>query len=352
MAPLYDRRRRGRTAKQRILANPMSANVSAATPAAIESAADALRAGRLVAFPTETVYGLGADAANPDAVRAVFAAKGRPPDHPLIVHLPDASHLDAWARRVPDGARALADAFWPGPLTLILPRALRASDTVTGGEDSVGLRVPAHPVALALLAAFARRGGHGVAAPSANRYGHVSPTTAQHVADDLGDRVALILDGGPCEVGIESTIVAFDDDRPMLMRPGGIGVDALARVLGRAPEPPDDDAPRASGTHASHYAPRAAAFLVDASALPAEIERLVERDEVVGVLARTVRRPAEHDGEWIDAPADAEGYARDLYANLRRLDAGNPDAILVESPPDDPAWLAVRDRLERATHKP
>ena len=329
----------------------MSANVAAATPAAIEAAAGALALGRLVAFPTETVYGLGADAANADAVRAVFAAKGRPPDHPLIVHLPDASHLDAWARRVPDGARALAGAFWPGPLTLILPRAARASDAVTGGEDSVGLRVPAHPVARALLAAFARHGGHGVAAPSANRYGHVSPTTAQHVADDLGDRVAMILDGGPCDVGIESTIVAFDDDRPVLMRPGGIGIDALVRVLGRPLEAPGVDAPRASGTHASHYAPRAAAFLVDAILLSAEIERLAERDEVVGVLARTVRRPTELDGHWIDAPADVEGYARDLYANLRRLDAVHPDAILVESPPDDPAWLAVRDRLERATHR-
>jgi len=329
----------------------MSANVAAATPAAIETAADTLVQGRLVAFPTETVYGLGADAANPEAVRAIFAAKGRPPDHPLIVHLPDASHLDAWARRVPAGARALADAFWPGPLTLILPRAPRASDAVTGGEDTVGLRVPAHPVARALLAAFARRGRHGVAAPSANRYGHVSPTTAQHVADDLGDRVAMILDGGPCEVGIESTIVAFDDDRPLLMRPGGIGVDALARVLGRAPETPGDGAPRASGTHASHYAPRAAAFLVDAIVLAAEIERLVERDEVVGVLARTVRRPPELDGDWIDAPSDVDGYARELYASLRKLDAANPDAIVIEAPPDEPAWLAVRDRLERATHR-
>jgi len=328
-----------------------SATVLAASPAAVETAAEALRAGQLVAFPTETVYGLGADAANANAVRAIFAAKGRPSDHPLIVHLPDASHLDAWARHVPDGARALASAFWPGPLTLILPRDARVGDAVTGGEDSVGLRVPAHPVAQALLAAFARRGGHGVAAPSANRYGHVSPTTAQHVADDLGDRVALILDGGPCGVGIESTIVAFDGDRPLLMRPGGIGVDALARALGRAPDAPGDDAPRASGTHASHYAPRAAAFLVDAVALVAEVERLAERDEVVGVLARTVRRPGEFDGAWIDAPADADDYARELYANLRRLDAAHPDAILIEAPPAGAAWLAVRDRLARATHR-
>ncbi len=329
----------------------MVTNVVPATPASIEAAADALARGRLVAFPTETVYGLGADAANADAVRAIYAAKGRPPDHPLIVHLPDASHLDAWARRVPDGARALATAFWPGPLTLILPRHARVGDAVTGGDDNVGLRVPAHPVARALLAAFARRGGHGVAAPSANRYGHVSPTTAQHVADDLRDRVATILDGGPCEVGIESTIVAFDGDRPILMRPGGVGVDALARVLGRAPDAPGDDAPRASGTHASHYAPRAAAFLVDAHALVAELARLEERDEVVGVLARTVRRPDDFAGAWIDAPADVDGYARELYASLRSLDAAHPDAILVEAPPDGAAWLAVRDRLARATHR-
>jgi L-threonylcarbamoyladenylate synthase len=329
----------------------MSAHVVPANADAIERASAALASGELVAFPTETVYGLGADAANPAAVRAIFAAKGRPDDHPLIVHLPDASHLDAWAREVPAGARALAQAFWPGPLTLILPRAPLASDAVTGGQDTVGLRVPAHPVAHALLLAFAKRGGRGVAAPSANRYGHVSPTTAAHVADDLGDHVALILDGGPCAVGIESTIVAFDGDRPLLMRPGGVGVDELQRVLGRELEAPSADAPRASGTHASHYAPRTAAFLVDAHAMATELMRLAERDEVVAVLARNVPRPADFDGPWIEAPRDADGYARDLYANLRALDAEQADAILIEAPPDDATWLAVRDRLARATHR-
>ena len=329
----------------------MSANLLPANDAAVERAADALARGQLVAFPTETVYGLGADAANPDAVRAIFAAKGRPADHPLIVHLPGASHLEAWAREVPEGARTLARAFWPGPLTLILPRSARASDEVTGGEDTVGLRVPAHPVAQALLAAFARRGGHGVAAPSANRYGHVSPTTAQHVADDLGDRVALILDGGPCGVGIESTIVAFDGEDAILMRPGGLGVDALARVLGHAPRAPAAGAPRASGTHASHYAPRTAAFLVEAHALATELVRLADRDEVVAVLARTVPRPAGFDGRWIAAPADVDGYARELYANLRALDGERADAILIEAPPPGVAWLAVLDRLARATHR-
>ena len=329
----------------------MSANVVAANAGSIERAADELARGRLVAFPTETVYGLGADAANPAAVRAIFAAKGRPPDHPLIVHLPDATHLDAWARDVPPGARALARAFWPGPLTLVLPRAPLASDEVTGGQDTVGVRVPAHPVARELLAAFAARGGHGIAAPSANRYGHVSPTTAAHVADDLGERVALILDGGPCDVGIESTIVAFDGERALLMRPGGLGVDAIAHVLGRAPGSPSQGAPRTSGSHASHYAPRTAAFLVDAHALAAELARLADRDEDVAVLARTAPRPAEFEGRWIDAPRDAEAYARDLYANLRALDAAGADAILIEAPPADPAWLAIGDRLARATHR-
>lgn len=329
----------------------MNATVVPATADAIERAAAALARGSLVAFPTETVYGLGADAANPDAVRAIFSAKGRPADHPLIVHLPDASHLDAWARGVPEGARALARTFWPGPLTLILPRTPLAGDVVTGGQDTVGLRVPAHPVAQALLAAFGARGGHGVAAPSANRYGHVSPTTAAHVADDLGGRVAMILDGGACAVGIESTIVAFDGDLPLLLRPGGVGVDAIARVLGRAPEAGTAGTPRASGSHASHYAPRTAAFLVDARALPTELLRLRERDEAVAVLARGVVRPDDFEGRWIAAPHDAEDYARDLYANLRALDAAQADAILIEAPPGDAAWTAVRDRLARATHR-
>ena len=222
---------------------------------------------------------------------------------------------------------------------------------MTGGEDTVGVRVPAHPVARALLAAFARHGGHGIAAPSANRYGHVSPTTARHVADDLGDRVSTILDGGACDVGIESTIVAFAGDRPLLMRPGGVGVDAIAKVLGRAPQAPAAGAPRASGTHASHYAPRTAAFLVEPHAVSAEVAGLCARDEAVAVLARTVSRPDDFDGRWIDAPRDVEGYARDLYANLRALDAEAADAIVIEAPPADTAWLAVRDRLERATHR-
>jgi L-threonylcarbamoyladenylate synthase len=323
--------------------------IASATPEAIADAAAALRHGDLVAFPTETVYGLGADASNADAVARIFAAKGRPADHPVIVHLAAAGALDGWARDVPDAARALAAAFWPGPLTLVLPRAARVGDFVTGGQDTVGLRVPAHPLAQALLQAFAGDGDAGLAAPSANRFGRISPTTAAHVAADLGAAVALILDGGACAVGIESTIVAFDAHGPMLLRPGGIGLVALTQVLGHPPRGADRDAPRASGTLASHYAPRTRAQLLPAKALVAELDRRVDRDENPAVLARTLAKPGDFDGCWIAAPADANRYAHDLYANLRALDDAHADEILIEALPDEPDWLAVRDRLQRAT---
>ncbi|MBS0321815.1 MAG: threonylcarbamoyl-AMP synthase [Proteobacteria bacterium] len=328
----------------------MPAAITAADPSGIARAARLLMAGELVAFPTETVYGLGADAANPEAVRRIFAAKGRPADHPLIVHVAAAADLAYWARDVPLGAARLAAQFWPGPLTLILPRSGHADDAVTGGQDSVGVRVPAHPVALALLHAFRAVGGHGIAAPSANRFGHVSPTTARHVADDLGDAVAMIVDGGPTRVGIESTIVAFTSPQPTLLRPGGLAVAAIEAVLGAPLALPDATAPRASGTLASHYAPHTAAQLVPAQNLLAEIDLLVDRDETVAVLARTVARPRDFDGAWIAAVDDAEGYARMLYASLRELDAARADAILIEDVPAHAEWLAVRDRLARATH--
>ncbi len=323
----------------------MNERIVAPSPDAIARAADSLRAGELVAFPTETVYGLGAAAAQREAVARIFAAKGRPVDHPLIVHLPDASHVPRWAREWPDGARSLAASFWPGPLTLILPRAARALDFVTGGQDSVGLRVPSHPVARALLAAF----DDGIAAPSANRFGRISPTTAQHVADDLGDAVSLILDGGSCAVGIESTIVAFVAGAPVLLRPGGIAVADLERILGRPLARRDASSPRASGTLPAHYAPRTPAVLVAANTLRAELAQLAERDEDVAVLARTLARPDDFEHAWIRGPKDAAAYAHDLYANLRALDAANADVILIEDVPADAAWLAVRDRLARAT---
>jgi len=319
--------------------------IHVADAAAIALAAQRLRNGGLVAFPTETVYGLGANARDADAVRRIFAAKGRPENHPVIVHVEGLAGAEAWAAHMPDGARALARAFWPGPLTLIVPRAPHVPDAVTGGQDSVGLRAPAHPVARALLAAF----GDAIAAPSANRFGHVSPTTARHVAEDLGDKVELILDGGACDVGIESTIVAFTSDAPMLLRPGGIAQDAIAAVLGRMPLARDAAAPRASGTLTSHYAPRTPASLVASDALYAELGQLTERDERVAVLALRAEPPEAFDGVWIHAPRDAASYARMLYANLRALDSADADAILIERVPEGGEWIAIGDRIARAT---
>jgi len=312
----------------------MTVHIHMPTPGSIAKAVAYLHEGKLVAMPTETVYGLAADASNDRAVRRIFAAKRRPADHPVIVHLASSDEAPAWSRAWPKAAAQLADAYWPGPLTLIVPRSQRASDAVTGGQDSVGLRVPSHPVANALLREFAG----GIAAPSANRFGRISPTTAQHVADDLGDEVAMILDGGACDVGIESTIVAFRDEEPMLLRPGGIGIDALTRVLGRPPRRATSDAPRASGTLASHYAPRTPARLVSAD----ELRNLGDDVAVLAFSGTTTTR-------WIRAPRDPAHYAHDLYANLRALDAAGARAILIEAVPDEPAWQAVRDRLTRAT---
>jgi L-threonylcarbamoyladenylate synthase len=308
------------------------------TPGNLARAARDLTQGRLVAFPTETVYGLGADAGNEDAVRAIFAAKGRPADHPVIVHAHDADAAMRWARDVPRAAQRLAQAFWPGPLTLIVPRADHVGDAVTGGQDSVGLRVPSHSVAQSLLRAFAAAGGRGIAAPSANRFGCISPTSAQHVRDDLGDAVALVLDGGECEIGIESTIVAFDGETATLLRPGGIASGDLARVLGVEPRAPSAASPRASGTLASHYAPRTPSRLVSADVLR-------DADPDAAVLAHSMARVG-----WIVAPADPAGYAHALYANLRTLDARGAEEILIEDVPASAEWDAVRDRLVRATH--
>lgn len=304
---------------------------------AIDEAVEALRAGQLVAFPTETVYGLGADARADAAVRRVFAAKGRPADHPLIVHLGSVDEVDAWATDVPDAARALLERFSPGPLTVILKRAEGVSDVVTGGQPTVGLRVPDHPVALALLRAF----GSGIAAPSANRFGSVSPTTAAHVALELGDRVALILDGGPCRVGIESTIVDFSGDAPALLRPGGLDVEAIEAALGR----PLADAPaglRAPGTLASHYAPSARVLAVDARELDATVRAQAGRVVVLG--HRDVEGIAR-----IDLPEDPRAAARRLYAALREVDERGFDVAVVELPAPVGLGRAIADRLRRAS---
>ncbi|HZP93800.1 MAG TPA: L-threonylcarbamoyladenylate synthase [Burkholderiales bacterium] len=309
----------------------------------IDKAVAILRAGGLVAFPTETVYGLGADASNPAAVRKVFAAKGRPPEHPLIVHLAAMSALKRWAREVPRAAWLLAERFWPGPLTMILKRAPHVPDVVTGGQDAVGLRVPSHPVAQRLLHAF----DGGIVAPSANRFGRLSPTTAQHVREELGDAVDLVLDGGPCTVGIESTIVDLSGDRPAVLRPGHVTARQIEDTLLTPLVAPAAGAPRAPGTLASHYAPRTPLRLVGAD----ELETFLRKEAAgipAAVLARRSRPRDTRAVLWQVAPETPEEYAQQLYALLRRIDGAGCKLIVVESPPELPEWLAVRDRLHRA----
>jgi L-threonylcarbamoyladenylate synthase len=307
----------------------------------IHAAARRLRAGEVVAFPTETVYGLGADAMNARAVARIFDLKGRPADHPVIVHLEDAGDLDRWAVDIPAAARTLAGRFWPGPLTLILRKAPHVPGGVTGGQGTVGLRVPSG-VAHELIRAFNGLGARGgVAAPSANRFGHVSPTTAQHVRDEFGPDLP-ILDGGACEVGLESTIVDLSRREPALMRPGRVSRAELERALGTRLAERGADAPRASGTLAAHYAPRTALSLVERSALEAQLAG------DVAVLALRAAPSGASVREWIAAGAEPMRYGHDLYANLRRLDASGARRILVEAPPRTPEWEVVNDRLSRA----
>ncbi len=334
---------------------------------ALALAARLLVQGELVGMPTETVYGLAADAASPAAVAAIFAAKGRPSDHPVIVHvLPDAD-LTRWAAQVPASAQALTARFWPGPLTLILPRAPGVSDALTGGQDTVGLRCPAHPVAVALLRAFREAGGSGaVAAPSANRFGRISPTQARHVADEFGEGVPVILDGGACAIGIESTILDLSRDRPVLLRPGHIQPGELAAVMGQdvwlpdgslagaaptaAPEQgraPEQPAPRVSGALAAHYAPRTRLRLAPAATLAEDTARLVQAGVRVGVWSAE-RPDGLPQASWRAQPASAADVAHALYAVLRELDGGGFDCLLVQAPPEADAWAGVRDRLGRA----
>lgn len=312
--------------------------------AEITRAADVLRSGGLAAFPTETVYGLGADASNAEAVRKVFTAKGRPHDHPLIVHLAEVSQLSAWARVVPSSAQTLAKKFWPGPLTLVLQRAAQVSDAVTGGQDTVAIRVPSHPVAHALLEAF----GGGVVAPSANRFGHVSATTAQHVRDEFGSAVDCVLDGGECEVGIESTIVDVSRAEAVLLRPGWITVRDLETALGGPLAAAGASAPRAPGMLEKHYAPRTPVILVQADLIYELAASLSRQGQRVAVLARTARRPMMASLVWVEAPLDAAAYAHALYAHLRALDDGQSDVMIVEESPYAIEWAAIRDRLTRA----
>lgn len=320
----------------------------------IARAAALLDAGQLVAFPTETVYGLGGDAESPDAVARIYAAKGRPANHPVIVHLAPGGDPNYWVEQLSSDAQRLIDAFWPGPLTLILKRAAHIPAAVSGGQDSVGLRCPSHPVAQALLTAFsALRNGHGgVAAPSANRFGHVSPTTAQHVREEFGDAIH-VLDGGSSDVGIESTIVDLSRGFPALLRPGHVTPQDIAEVLGEMPRLPDGSdasAPRASGTLKAHYAPRTPLALLPFDVLEPLLAARAS-GERVALVARVSRAGcwAEAEGvHFVAAPEDPHLYARDLYGLLRALDRANVSRILIEKLPDTIEWIAVNDRLGRA----
>ena len=306
--------------------------------ARLDAALSRLRQGELVVVPTETVYGLAADAENPAAVAKIFALKGRPAGRPLIVHIGGRDQMDRWAREIPDYARALAEAFWPGPLSLVLKRDPRVPDAVTGGQDTVALRVPAHPLTLALLARF----GGGIAAPSANRYGHISPTTPDHVRDEFGTDTPFLLDGGPARGGIESTIVGCLEARPRILRPGLVPVADIAAATGLAvlETPGADPQLRTAGQDISHYAPRTPALLVEHAAWPDPAAR-------IGYLG--LEPPAIPVARDLRLPADPAAAARRLYAALRELDAAGLDVLLIQSPPPGPEWAGVRDRLQRAT---
>ena len=314
----------------------------------IHAAVALLRAGEVVAFPTETVYGLGADASNPQAVRQIFEIKGRPDHHPLIVHIADAPQLDLWAEDIPDTAWRLAAQFWPGPLTLILSRRSDVAREITGGQDTIGVRVPDHPMAAALLRAF----GGGIAAPSANRFGRVSPTTAQHVCDELGSRVGMILDGGSCRIGVESTIVSLVHGMAVLLRPGGLSVEALEDTLKQKIllPPPAICKVRAPGMLASHYAPATPLEIHPAEALWCRVVQLSRQGYKVAVLK------LYDDGAYVDSrrvtclhmPILAGEYGRVLYATLHSLDHAGFDRLLAEEPPATQAWLAINDRMQRA----
>jgi L-threonylcarbamoyladenylate synthase len=328
--------------------------------AQIDQAARLLEAGSLVAFPTETVYGLGADAENPAAVAKIYQAKGRPSGHPVIVHLAPEADIDYWVRDVPPAARQLIDAFWPGPLTLILRRAAHIPDAVSGGQDSIGLRCPSHPVAMALLRAF-KQGQGGVAAPSANKFGQVSPTTAEHVRHEFSDPqhnpqdalLEMVLDGGASAVGIESTIIdlsRFDSHGPVLLRPGHISAEQIFAVIQAMPQKPDHSAPRASGTLASHYAPRTPVLLVASGQMLGYVARLQQAGQKFAVMSYSLPALPDVGAQCLMAVQPVQ-YAHQLYAVLRQLDLVQSRVILVELPPSgDPQWQGVHDRLSRAAH--
>lgn len=315
-----------------------------ADAAAIAQAAALLRQGRLVAFPTETVYGLGADAGNPEAVGRIFSTKGRPANHPLIVHIAGQENLDDWAEPVPEAARRLAGRFWPGPLTMVLKKKPAVPLAVTGGQDTVALRVPNHPVALRLLKAF----GGGIAAPSANRFKRISPTEASHVAEELGDAVDLILDSGSCQVGVESTIVDLSGPKPVLLRPGLITRAQIEAVLQAELSILPSSGTRAPGLMAVHYAPATPALRCPAERLTETVQAWLAQGKTIGLLDYGQTIAAHPRIRRITLPAQAQPYAQSLYAALRELDRQQPDLLLVAQPPETADWQAVNDRLGKA----
>lgn len=314
-----------------------------ATQTEIEAAVAALRGGGLVAFPTETVYGLGANAADAGAVAKIFELKGRPTDHPVIVHLDHPRYLHRWVRDMPEVAQRLAARFWPGPLTLILPKAEEVNDVVTGGQESIGIRVPSHPIAQQLLTAF----GGGIAAPSANRYGHLSPTRAEHVREEFDDAVPIVLDGGESQIGLESTIVSCLGNEARLLRPGHITRSQLVAVIGELVEA--GDAPRAPGDRSLHYAPLTPLEIVGAEELETRVAEYVDRGAKVSVLAMRPPLQTRPQMTWINAGKKPETYGRHLYNHLRALDRAAGAKIFVQAPPLEERWAAVNDRLLRAS---
>jgi L-threonylcarbamoyladenylate synthase len=315
-----------------------------ATQTEIEEAVETLRAGDLVVFPTETVYGLGANASDPAAVRKIFEVKGRPADHPVIVHLDNPRYLHRWVSNMPAAAEKLAARFWPGPLTLILPKAEKVNDTVTGGQDSIGIRVPSHPIAQQLLTAF----GGGIAAPSANRFGRLSPTKPEHVRDELGTAIQVILDGGESPIGLESTIVSCLGNEARLLRPGFITRSQLEQVVGKLAVG-GGVVPRVSGDRRLHYAPSTPLAIVPSDDLEKYAGEFVARQEKVAVLAMRPPLDTQRYMTWINAGKKPDTYAHNLYNHLRTLDSAGCSRILVQELPADERWAAILDRLQRAS---
>ena len=318
----------------------------------IASAATKLKAGKIVAFPTETVYGLGADISIPSAVNRIFEIKERPANHPLIIHFSQVSQLEYWAQEIPRAARLLAKHFWPGPLTLILPRTHHVSLNVTGGQDMVGLRIPDHPTARALLDAMGPE--RALAAPSANRFGRISPTTAAHVFDELGHKVDMILDGGLCRIGLESTIVSFKDNSVIVLRPGGIPLTKLTEVLDEEVflSEREQSNIRVSGSLNSHYAPSTPLEIWPNTSLwkrSAEIKALGLHPILLGWSAEFLTKRKNKNFLYFSMPNEPTAYGRQLYATLRRFDNGQYDRLLLEAPPNNLDWMAVLDRLQRAS---